>query len=179
MEKMNITSRSLPILPQNTRTVASSARKVQGPEEGSDHCRNSARSTGSIPMEGTFLYVKNIDNSSVDYCYSPMNMNNIRCMFSQGLFCVLMMFLWIGPQLWVRHSGYRISQLNIRIEQEAVVRDEFKVQLGSLGDLGRIAGLAENKGLVETDPTQVAWFGLRPLELEPNREVAQLWTPME
>lgn len=129
----------------------------------------------SLGMEGTVLFQKTIDNSSVNYRHDPRDRDALRWHVSWGLFVVLMVLLASGPRLWVRHSGYRQAQLTEKIEELIVVRDQLKVQKGRLEDLRRVAAFAEQSGLQETDEDRYTWFAPSHVEEDPETAVARLF----
>ena len=81
--------------------------------------------------------------------------------------------LW-GPQRLVTQSGYKQEALRQRVGQLEAVRDELKMQRGRLEDLRRIAALASQMGLQQTDPVKYSWFALPPRDDESDKTVARL-----
>lgn len=129
---------------------------------------------GPIGIEGTMLYQKSIDNSTVHYKHDPSDRDALRRYVSLALFVVLMVCAFSAPRIWVRHSGYRQAELNQKIEQLAVVRDRLKVTKGRLEDLRRVAVFAELIGLQETEESNYTWFAPSETGAAGRPEVAQL-----
>ncbi len=161
--------------PKSGRSDVSGPLKVPGQAAVSGARRGSSTPAPTMPMEGAFLYHKTIDNSSLSYRHDPGDRDALRSIVSGGLFVVLLFVLLFGPRLWVRHSGYRQAKLIERIEQLTVVRDQLKVQRGRLEDLRRVAALADQRGLRETEEGSYTWFAPRPIEVGAGQAVAQLF----
>lgn len=129
-----------------------SARSASGAAAGG------TSAAGNRPaMEGTVLYQKVIDNSTVHYRYDPRDREVLRRSVSWGLFIVLLVLMASGPRVWVRHSGYRQAELNQRIDDLVTQRDQLKVRKGRMEELQRVAMLAEQSGLQETDEARFRW----------------------
>ena len=173
MEKNTEPNAPLPRQPQYGWTDVSMPDYTRDDSEGSGAELSPAR-VRSMPMEGAVLYQKAIDNSSVRYRHDPRDRYALRTHVSWGLFVVLILLLASGPRLWVRHSGYRQAQLTETIEQLTAVREHLKVEKGRLEDLQRIAGLAQEIGLEETEDTSYTWTPARPLGGGPVPTVARL-----
>lgn len=133
----------------------------------------------SMGLEGAVLVQKTIDNSSVEYQHDPRDRDALRKQVSWGLFIVLIVLLASGPRLWVRQAGYRQAGMIDKIEQLTVVRDQLKVQKGRLEDLRRVAALAEQSGLRETDGESYTWFVAPPTEGDHETAVARLFVNEE
>lgn len=161
--------------PMSGRSNVSGLPRVPGQAAAGGARRERSSSAPSIPMEGAFLYHKTIDNSSVSYRHDPTDRDALRGIVSGGLFVVLLFVLLFGPRLWVRHSGYRQAKHIERIEQLTVFRDQLKVQRGRLEDLRRVAALADQLGLRETEEDSYTWFAPRPIEEGTEQAVAQLF----
>ena len=129
---------------------------------------------GPVGIEGTILYQKAIDNSTVQYRHDPGDRDALRLYVSLALFVVVMVCAFSAPRLWVRHSGYRQADLNGRIEELIVVRDRLKVEKGRLEDLRRVAVFAELGGLQETEESNYTWFAPPETGAAGRPEVAQL-----
>lgn len=126
------------------------------------------------PMEGAVLYQKRIDNSTVRYRHDPHDRAALRTHVSWGLFVVFLLVLTFGPRLWVRHLGYRHAQLTETIERLTLVRDQLKVHRGRLQDLRRVAALAEERGLGQTEESSYTWFAQPEKDSGTRHAVAQL-----
>ena len=133
----------------------------------------------SMGLEGAVLVQKTIDNSAVEYQHDPRDRDALRKQVSWGLFIVLIVLLASGPRLWVRQAGYRQAGMINKIEQLTVVRDQLKVQKGRLEDLRRVAALAEQSGLRETDGASYTWFVAPPVEEDHETAVARLFVNEE
>ena len=178
MEKKTEPKAPLPRRPQYGWTNASVPHDARGHAEGSGAGPSPARAH-SMPMEGAVLYQKAIDNSSVSYRHDPRDRYVLRTHVSWGLFVVLVLLLASGPRLWVRHSGYRQAQLSETIEQLTAVREHLKVEKGRLEDLQRVAALAQELGLGETEDASYAWTAARPPSGGPEPTVARLISSQE
>ena len=128
----------------------------------------------SMSIRGAPLYRKQIDNSGIRYRYDPRDREVWRVGLSVGLFLMVMAILLWGPQRLVTQSGYKQEALRQRVGQLEAVRDELKMQRGRLEDLRRIAALAGQMGLRQTDPVKYSWFALPPRDDESEKTVARL-----
>jgi hypothetical protein len=126
-------------------------------------------SIGSVP-----LYAKRIDNSGIRYRHDPRDREVWRVGLSLGLFLLVLAILLWGPQRLVTQSGYRQEALRQQAGQLQAVRDELKMQRGRLEDLRRVAALAEQMGLRQTEPDSYSWFALPPGDGEADATVARL-----
>lgn len=178
MENRTEPNAPLPWLPQYGWTTASMRDNARGRAAGSGAGRSPAKAQ-SIPMEGAVLYQKAIDNSSVSYRHDPRDRYVLRTHVSWGLFVVLILILASGPRLWVRHSGYRQAQLTETIEQLTAVREHLKVEKGRLEELQRVAALAQELGLGETEDDSYTWTAARPLDGASEPTVARLISSQE
>lgn len=176
MEKTSALNAPLPRHTRSSRGNGPLPALRRGRAAGSGARGGQSASGTFVPMEGAVLYQKAIDNSGVRYRHDPRDRDVWRSLVSGGLFVALLFILAFGPRLWVRHSGYRQAQLREQIEQLTVVRDQLKVRKGSLEDLRRVAALAGERGLEETEAKSYTWFAPQPIESGPGRKaVAQLF----
>lgn len=130
--------------------------------------------TQSMSMGGVPLYPKRIDNSGIRYRYDPRDREVWRVGLSLCLFLLVLAILLWGPQRLVTQSGYKQEALRQRAGQLQAVRDELKMQRGRLEDLRRVAALAEQMGLRQTEPGSYSWFALPPGDGESDASVARL-----
>lgn len=128
----------------------------------------------SMSIEGAPLYQKHIDNSGIRYRHDPRDREIWRVGLSVGLFLLVLAILLWGPQRLVTQSGYKQETLRQRVEQLQAVRDELKMQRGRLEDLRRVAALAEEMGLQQTEPDSYNWFALPSGDSESETAVARL-----
>ncbi len=161
MEKKTEPNAPLPRQPLYGWTNASTPGNARGQAVGSGAAGSRAK-VQSMPMEGAVLYQKAIDNSSLSYRHDPRDRYVLRTHVSWGLFVVLILLLASGPRLWVRQSGYRQANLTETIEQLVAVREHLKVEKGRLEDLQRVAALAQELGLGETEDDSYTWTAARP-----------------
>ncbi len=178
MEKKTEPNAPLPRQPQYGWSNASMPRQVLGHAAGSG-AGGPPEKVRSMPMEGAVLYQKAIDNTSVSYRHDPRDRYVLSTHVSWGLFVVLILLIASGPRLWVRHSGYRQAQLTETIEQLTAVREDLKVERGRLEDLRRVAALAEEIGLGETDEGSFVWPAAHPLDGGTEPTVARLFSSQE
>ena len=155
------------------RGVPSEQATPSQPEPGGV-ARPVADSAQSMSIAGAPLYQKQIDNSGVRYRHDPRDREVWRVGLSLGLFLlVLAIALW-GPQRMVTQSGYKQEALRQQVGQLEAVRDGLKMQRGRLEDLRRVAVLAEQMGLRQTEPESYSWFALPPGGGESEAAVARL-----
>lgn len=128
----------------------------------------------SMPIGGAALYQKHIDNSGIRFRHDPRDREVWRVGLSLSLFLLVLAILLWGPQRFVTQSGYKQEALRQRVEQLQAVRDELTIQRGRLEDLRRVAVLAEQMGLRQTDPDSYSWFALPPRDGESDKSVARL-----
>ncbi len=128
----------------------------------------------SMSIGGVPLYPKRIDNSGIRYRHDPRDREVWRVGLSLGLFLLVLAILLWGPQRLVTQSGYKQEALRQRAGQLQAVRDELKIQRGRLEDLRRVAALAEQMGLRQTEPDSYSWFALPPGDGESDATVARL-----
>ena len=175
MEKTTEPNAPLPQYAQYGWSNASLPQAVLGTATGGGASRRSPTPGQVAPMEGAVLYQKKIDNSAVRYRHDPRDRAALRRHVSWGLFVVFLLLLAFGPRLWVRHLGYRQAKLTETIEQLTLVRDQLKVRRGRLQDLRRVAALAEQRGLMQTEESSYTWFAPPSSESGTRRAVAQLF----
>ena len=128
----------------------------------------------SMSIDCAPLYQKHIDNSAIRYRHDPRDREIWRVGLSLGLFLLVLAILLWGPQRLVTQSGYKQEALRQRAGQLQAVRDELKMQRGRLEDLRRVAALAEEMGLRQTEPDSYSWFALPTGERESETAVARL-----
>ncbi len=128
----------------------------------------------SMSIGGVPLYPKRIDNSGIRYRHDPRDREVWRVGLSLCLFLLVLAILLWGPQRLVTQSGYKQEALRQRAGQLQAVRDELKMQRGRLEDLRRVAALAEQMGLRQTEPDSYSWFALPPGDGESDATVARL-----
>lgn len=179
MEKSNRTNAPLPAQSPYGWSTDSIPGAVFSNARGGGAPRRRPSSTRHRPIESTLLYQKKIDNSSVRYRHDPRDRAALRAHVSWGLFIVMLVVLAFGPRLWVRHLGYRQVELAEKVEELTVVRDRLKVHRGRLQDLDRVAELAANRGLQETEESSYTWFAPDSLEAGSQPAVAQLFEGAE
>ena len=128
----------------------------------------------SMAIESAPLYQKHIDNSAIRYRHDPRDREIWRVGLSVGLFLLVLAILLWGPQRLVTQSSYKQEALRQRVGQLQAVRDELKMQRGRLEDLRRVAALAEDMGLQQTEPDSYSWFALPPGDGDSETAVARL-----
>ena len=174
MEKTNRLNAPLPKQAQYGWSTASLPQQVLRDVPRGGAIPQSPDPAPFAPMEGAVLYQKRIDNSGVRYRHDPRDRDAMRRHLSWGLFVVFLLVVLFAPRLWVRHLGYREAQLTETITQLTLVRDGLKVERGRLGDLRRVAALAEQSGLQETDESSYTWFAPRSVDSASQSAVALL-----
>ena len=128
----------------------------------------------SMSIGGAPLYQKHIDNSGIRYRHDPRDREVWRVGLSLGLFLMVLAILLWGPQRLVTESGYKQEALRQQVGLLQAVRDELKMQRGRLEDLRRVAVLAEQMGLRQTEPDSYSWLALPPGDGDSDTTVARL-----
>ncbi len=159
---------------QHSRRGVPKRRATPGPSAPGGATRPVAAQTQSMSMGGVPLYPKRIDNSKIRYRYDPRDREVWRVGLSLCLFLLVLAILLWGPQRLVTQSGYKQEALRQRAGQLQAVRDELKMQRGRLEDLRRVAALAEQMGLRQTEPDSYSWFALPPGDGGLDESVARL-----
>ena len=180
MEKTNRPHAPRPVSPQygwrDPRTVETALGRAEGGARGAEPGRGSA-----MPVEigGAVIYQKRFDNGDVHYRHDPRDRASLRWHVSVGLFVALMLLLAFGPRLWVRHSGYRQAELTAKVNRLVAVRDQLKYEKGRREGLARVAELAQELGLRQTEENSYMWFTPQPGEEELEHAVVRLFDPVE
>ena len=176
MEKEKRLNASLPSRPRYGRSEGVTPREFPGHAGGSGAGSEAEpRRVFARGMEGAVLYQKSIDNSAVTYWHDPSDRDSLRRKISWGLFVVFAVALVTAPRLWVRHSGYRQTQLGERIDSLTMIRNGLKVEKGEREASRRIAELAKELGLRATEESRFVWLPPRLSDKDPETEVAQLF----
>ncbi len=156
------------------RRAAPKERATPSPSVPGGATPPAAAQAQSMSIGGAPLYQKRIDNSGIRYRHDPRDREVWRVGLSLGLFLLVLAILLWGPQRLVTQSGYKQEALRQRVGQLQAVRDELKMQRGRLEDLRRVAALAEQMGLRQTEPDSYSWFALPPGDGESDTTVARL-----
>jgi hypothetical protein len=130
-----------------------------------------------LPMEDVYFHIKELDNRDIRRQSDPADKTAWARFVGAGLLGLTLVILTFAPRPLLRHSGYRLENLQQRHQALASIQGQLMVRQEMLSDLRRVATLAGKQGLSQTPPERFAWQNQTTPPLSGTGELA--WNEMK
>jgi hypothetical protein len=123
-------------------------------------------------MEDVYFHIKELDNTQIRRQADPADKTAWVRFVGVGLVGLIVAILTFAPRPLLRHSGYRLENLEQRHQALASIQGQLMVRQEMLSDLRRVAALAGRQGLSQTPPERFAWQNQTTPPLSDTGELA-------
>jgi hypothetical protein len=123
-------------------------------------------------MEDVYFHIKDLDNTNLHRQADPADKEAWARLVGAGLLGLMLVILTFAPRPLLRHSGYRLENLEQRHQALASIQGQLMVRQEMLSDLRRVAALAGRQGLSQTPPERFAWQNQTTPPLSDTGELA-------